>query len=244
LTTQRRATQSGLRRFYEAAWAEAGDHGWQVVLDGRPVHTPQHARVDLPSQPLADAIAAEWAEQGTEINPGTMPLTRLANSAIDRAGSQRAEVVRGLVAYGETDLLCYRAQWPQELVARQAQTWDPILAWARRELGAQLSVVQGVIPARQPDAAIAALEQYVQGQDDFALTAMNQMTTLTASLVLTLAVTRGFLDDDAAWAAAHVDEDWQIAQWGEDAAARERREAQWADMAAASRFFALSQNSR
>jgi len=153
-------------------------------------------------------------------------------------------VVRGLVAYGETDLLCYRAEWPQELVARQAQTWDPILAWAQRELGAELAVVQGVIPARQPDAAIAALERCVQNNDDFGLTAMNQMTTLTASLVLTLAVTREFLDAEGAWGAAHIDEDWQIAQWGEDAAARERREAQWADMNAASRFFTLSRDSR
>jgi len=243
LNTQQ-SPKSGPRRFYDAAWAEAGESGWQVVLDGRPVRTPQRAHIILPTKPLAEAVAAEWDEQGPEIVPSTMPLTRLANSAIDRAGPQRAEVVRGLVAYGETDLLCYRAEWPQELVARQAQTWDPILAWARRELGAELAVVQGVIPARQPDAAIAALERCVQNHDDFALTAMNQMTTLTASLVLTLAVTRGFLDADGAWGAAHIDEDWQIAQWGEDAAARERREAQWADMNAASRFFTLSRDSR
>jgi len=235
-------SRTAANRFYEAAWADAGEAGWQVMLDGRPVHTPQRSRQVLPSRPLAEAIAAEWDAQGGEINPTAMPLTRLANSAIDRAAPRREEVISGIVAYGETDLLCYRAQWPQKLVALQAQSWDPILAWLAQTLGAELTVVAGIMHTPQPPEAIAALTQAVRAYDDFALTAMNQMTTLTASLVLTLAVARARLEAAEAWRTAHLDEDWQISQWGEEAAARQRREARWADMAAAARFLALSQN--
>jgi chaperone required for assembly of F1-ATPase len=230
-------------RFYDAAWAEAGESGWNVLLDGRPVNTPQRARLTLPSEPLAEAVAQEWNAQEAEIKPTAMPLTRLANSAIDRAAPRRDEVIEGLVAYGETDLLCYRAEWPEKLTIRQAEAWDPILAWAREALGADLRVVAGVMHAAQPRESIDALDEALRAYDNFALTAMNQMTTLTASLVLTLAIAHQRLSVEEAWRAAHVDEDWQIAQWGEDAAARQRREAQWADMAAAARFLRLARES-
>jgi len=226
-------------RFYDAAWAEAGESGWHVMLDGRPVNTPQRARLTLPTAPLAEAVAAEWEAQEAEIQPTAMPLTRLANSAIDRAAPRRDEVVEGLLAYGETDLLCYRAEWPQKLTILQAAAWDPILDWAREALGADLRVVAGVMHAAQPAESVAALDTALREHDDFALTAMNQMTTLTASLVLTLAIVHARLRVEEAWRAAHIDEDWQIAQWGEDAAAKQRREAQWADMAAAARFLRL-----
>lgn len=234
--------QAKAKRFYDTAWSQACEDGWQILLDHRPVKTPLRGQLILPTQALAEAVAAEWEAQEAEIKPATMPLTRLSNSAIDRAAPRRDEVIQGLVAYGETDLLCYRAEWPQKLVTLQAEAWDPLLDWARSELGADLKVVKGVIPTRQPDNAIAALEACVSGSDDFTLTAMNQMATLTVSLVLTLAVVRGFLSAEQAWRAAHVDEDWQISQWGEDAEARARREAQWADMAAAARFLALLQH--
>lgn len=240
---QQKPSPKGAGRFYDTAWAEAGETGWQVLLDGRAVNTPLRARLTLPTGPLAKAVAAEWQAQEADMKPMTMPLTRLANSAIDRAAPRRGEVIEGLMAYGETDLLCYRAQWPEKLKILQAEAWDPILAWARDTLGAELRIVAGVMHTPQPSESLAALASALRGYDNFALTAMNQMTTLTASLVLTLAIAHERLNVEAAWAAAHVDEDWQIAQWGEDAPARQRREAQWADMAAAARFLRLSQES-
>ncbi len=238
---QRKPSHRGAARFYDAAWAEAGESGWNVLLDGRPVNTPQRARLTLPTAPLAEAVAREWNAQEAEIKPAAMPLTRLANSAIDRAAPRRDEVIEGLVAYGETDLLCYRAEWPEKLKILQAEAWDPILDWAREALGADLRVATGVMHAAQPAEAITALDKALRACDNFALTAINQMATLTASLMLPLAVARQRLSAEAAWRAAHVDEDWQIAQWGEDASARQRREAQWADMSAAARFLHLSQ---
>ena len=240
---QHKPSPKGAGRFYDAAWAEAGESGWNVLLDGRPVNTPQRVRLTLPSEPLAEAVAQEWNAQEAEIKPTAMPLTRLANSAIDRAAPRRDEVIEGLVAYGETDLLCYRAEWPEKLTIRQAEAWDPILAWAHEALGADLRVVAGVMHAAQPRESIDALDEALRAYDNFALTAMNQMTTLTASLVLTLAIAHQRLRVEEAWRAAHVDEDWQIAQWGEDAAAKQRREAQWADMAAAARFLRLARES-
>ncbi len=237
---QHKPSPKGAGRFYDGAWAEAGESGWNVLLDGRPLNTPQRARLRLPTAPLAEAVAQEWNAQEAEIKPAAMPLTRLANSAIDRAAPRRDEVIEGLVAYGETDLLCYRAEWPEKLKVLQAGAWDPILDWAREALGAELRVVVGVMHSAQPRESIDALDEALRAYDNFALTAMNQMTTLTASLVLTLAIAHRRLSVEEAWRAAHVDEDWQIAQWGEDAAARQRREAQWADMAAAARFLRLS----
>lgn len=240
---QQKPSRKGAGRFYGAAWAEAGESGWNVLLDGRPVNTPQRARLTLPSRPLAEAVAQEWQAQDAEIKPMAMPLTRLANSAIDRAAPRRDDLIEGLMAYGETDLLCYRAEWPEKLTILQAEAWDPVLAWAREALGAELRVVAGVMHTAQPEKSLAALANALRAQDNFALTAINQMTTLTASLVLALAIAHERLGVEAAWRAAHVDEDWQIAQWGEDAAARQRREAQWADMAAAARFLHLSRES-
>jgi len=233
-------SRSGPKRFYEAAWAEAGEPGWRVVLDARPVRTPQRAPLVLPTRALAEAIAAEWEAQEAEIRPEQMPLTRLANSAIDRAPAHRETVISGLLAYAETDLLCYRAEWPRELVSRQAEAWDPVLDWAHLELGANVRIASGVMPVAQPEEAMSALEAAVRGLDDFALTAINQMTSLTASLILALAVEQRHLGAEEAWRAAHIDEDWQIGQWGEDAVARQRREAQGADMDAAVRFLCLA----
>ncbi len=204
------------------------------------MRTPQRAPLVLPTHALAEAIAAEWETQEAEIKPEHMPLTRLANSAIDRAPAHRATVISGLLAYAQTDLLCYRAEWPRELVSRQGEVWDPILDWARRELGANVRTAVGVMPVAQPEEAVSALGAAVRRLDDFALTALNQMASLTASLILALAVEREYLTVVDAWRAAHVDEDWQIGQWGEDPAARQRREAQWGDMAAAARFLSLS----
>jgi chaperone required for assembly of F1-ATPase len=168
-----------------------------------------------------------------------MPLTRLANSTIDGVIARQAEVRAEIVKYAGSDLLCYRAEGPEELIRRQAETWDPVLAWARAALGADFNVSQGVMPAAQPDAATEAVARALQPHGPFALAAIHVMTTLMGSALLALAHAHGHLSAEAAWVAAHVDEDWQISQWGEDAEAKARRDRRWAEMQAASRLLEL-----
>jgi chaperone required for assembly of F1-ATPase len=193
----------------------------------------------LPTRALAEAVAAEWEAQGERIDPATMPLTRLANSTIDGVIARQAEVRAEIVKYAGSDLLCYRAEGPEELIRRQAETWDPVLAWARAALGADFNVSQGVMPAAQPDAATEAVARVLQPHGPFALAAIHVMTTLMGSALLALAHAHGHLSAEAAWVAAHVDEDWQISQWGEDAEAKARRDRRWAEMQAASRLLEL-----
>jgi chaperone required for assembly of F1-ATPase len=193
----------------------------------------------LPTRALAEAVAAEWEAQGERIDPATMPLTRLANSTIDGVIARQAEVRAEIVKYAGSDLLCYRAEGPEELIRRQAETWDPVLAWARAALGADFNVSQGVMPAAQPDAATEAVARALQPHGPFALAAIHVMTTLMGSARLALAHAHGPLSAEAAWVAAHVDEDWQISQWGEDAEAKARRDRRWAEMQAASRLLEL-----
>jgi chaperone required for assembly of F1-ATPase len=193
----------------------------------------------LPTRALAEAVAAEWEAQGERIDPATMPLTRLANSTIDGVIARQAEVRAEIVKYAGSDLLCYRAEGPEELIRRQAETWDPVLAWARAALGADFNVSQGVMPAAQPDAATEAVARARQPHGPFALAAIHVMTTLMGSALLALAHAHGHLSAEAAWVAAHVDEDWQISQWGEDAEAKARRDRRWAEMQAASRLLEL-----
>jgi chaperone required for assembly of F1-ATPase len=193
----------------------------------------------LPTRALAEAVAAEWEAQGERIDPATMPLTRLANSTIDGVIARQAEVRAEIVKYAGSDLLCYRAEGPEELIRRQAETWDPVLAWARAALGADFNVSQGVMPAAQPDAATEAVARALQPHGPFALAAIHVMTTLMGSALLALAHAHGHLSAEAAWVAAHVDEDWQISQWGEDAEAKARRDRRWAEMQAASRLLEL-----
>jgi chaperone required for assembly of F1-ATPase len=229
------------KRFYRAASVEAAPAGYRVLLDGRPARTPARKEVAVPSRRLAEALAAEWAAQGDEIDPATMPLTRLVNSALDGVASREAGVRAEIAKYAGSDLLCYRASAPHEqaLARRQAAAWDPVLAWVRAELDVHLSVGPGIVPVAQPQTALAAVEGVLAGLDAFALAAHHVMTTLTGSALLALAHGRGRLTADEAWAAAHIDEDWQISQWGEDAEASARRERHWAEMQAASRLLAL-----
>jgi chaperone required for assembly of F1-ATPase len=171
-----------------------------------------------------------------------MPLTRLANSIIDGVIARQAEVRAEIVKYAGSDLLCYRAQSPQELIRRQAETWDPVLGWARERHGAALAVVDGIMPAQQPAAASQAIVRALEPHGPFELAAIHVMTTLMGSALLALAHAHGRLTAEAAWSAAHVDEDWQISQWGEDAEAKARRDRRWSDMQAASRLLALLGN--
>ena len=227
------------KRFYQNVSVDGAPPVVRVLLDGKPVRTPARRELVLPARALAEALAAEWAAQGERIDPATMPLARLVNSALDGVTGREDEVRAEIAKYAAGDLLCYRAEAPAELVRRQAAAWDPVLEWARAELDVPLAVGQGIVPVSQPQAAIAAIEDILADLEALPLTAHHVITSLTGSAVLALAHARGRLTAEEAWTAAHVDEDWQIGQWGEDAEAKARRARRWAEMQAASRLLGL-----
>jgi chaperone required for assembly of F1-ATPase len=230
----RRAMRPPLRkRFYErAAAGEGGAEGVPVTLDDKPVRTPLRRLLAAPTPALAEAIAAEWNAQEKEIDPGRMPLTRLANAVIDAVSDAPGPVATEVEKYLGSDLVCYRADTPAGLIEAQAQAWDPVLAWAHEALGARFVQVEGVIHAAQPDEAIAAARTAIPAEP-WRLGAVSSITTLTGSALLALALLHGRMDAEAAWAAAHVDEDWQMAQWGRDEVALERRAYRQAELQAA-----------
>jgi len=227
------------KRFYRSVSVDEAAAGFRVLLDGKPMRTPAKRELAVSSRALAEALAAEWEAQGERIDPAAMPLTRLVNSAIDGVAGREAEVRADIARHAASDLLCYRAEGPAELVRRQSEAWDPVLAWAHEALGVRLDLGRGVVPVAQPQAALAAIERALALLDAFGLAAHHVMTTLMGSALLALAHARGRLAAEEAWAAAHVDEDWQISQWGEDAEAKARRAHRWTDMQAASRLLAL-----
>lgn len=207
------------KRFWTNATAVAAGDGFEVRLDDRPVRTPAKTPLVVPTEALAAAMAAEWDRQGERIEPATMPLTRLANSAVDTVRLHPDALVDQIAAYGESDLLCYRVEAPAELAARQAAAWDPLLAWARSRFGAALVQGVGVMFVPQPAPSLAALRAEVARHDHFGLAALHELTTLTGSLVIALAVVYRFRPDAELWAASRLDETWQAEQWGEDAEA-------------------------
>lgn len=222
------------RRFYKEAGAEFRDGAHVLVLDGRPARTPAKSPLALPTAEAAALVVREWNAQRDEIDPGTMPATRLVNAAIDGVRVQTEAVVGEIAGYGGSDLLCYRASDPQRLVDRQAAAWDPVLDWAHETLGARFVLAEGVMFVAQTPAATAAIERAVAAfGDPFALAALSTMTSLTGSVLLALAVAHGHLSTAEAWAAAHVDEDFQMEVWGQDEEALERRARRWAEMQAA-----------
>lgn len=227
------------KRFYKAATAEARNGAFAVLLDGRPVRTPKKAFLQVATLPLAKAMAAEWARQETEINPARMPLTRLVNTAIDGVTGRAAEVAAEVVQYAGTDLLCYRAAGPAALVARQAKSWDPIIAWAEKWIGRRLILTEGVVHVTQPPTTLEKFAEKLNGRNAFELSALHVMTTLTGSALLALAHAEGLLTVRATWTAAHIDEDYQIEKWGTDFEAEHRRATRWRDMEAAGRLLAL-----
>lgn len=206
-------------RFWKTATVRREDAGLSVALDDRPLRTPAGALLVVPTEPLAAAIAAEWNAVEAEIDPARLPNTRMANSAIDRVGPQHAAVVETVAAYGGTDLICYRADRPEALAARQAAGWDPWLAWADRVVGAPLATATGVMHVPQPPASLAALRAAVAAEDAFGLVALHDLATLSGSLVLGLAVRRDALAPEQAWALSRIDEAWQAEQWGIDSEA-------------------------
>jgi chaperone required for assembly of F1-ATPase len=228
-----------VKRFYEEAAAAPAAGGVAVLLDARPVKTPARAALEVPTEELAQAIAAEWNAQGEKIDPRTMPLTGLANAAIDRAAPDRATFAAGLARYGETDLLCYRAEGPRPLVERQAAAWDPLLAWARRRYDVDFAVTAGIIHRAQPAATVERLSAAVAARDAFRLAALSPLVTISGSLVVALALAEGEIGVDHAWIAGNVDEAWQAEQWGEDPLAAEPLENRRREFDAAYRFLTL-----
>lgn len=227
------------KRFYTEVTVAARGGGHAVYLDGRPLRTPNKLVLVLPKLEIAEVIAEEWSAQGATIDPMSMPLTRLANTVRDQVEGREAEVRADIVKYAGSDLLCYRADTPAELVARQAAAWDPLLDWAREALGADLAVCTGLMPVDQTAASRGAVEAAVANLDSFRLASAHMMTTLLGSVVLMLATRAGRLTPDEAWKAAHIDEDWQITQWGADAEAARRQEGRKAEFLAAVRLIRL-----
>lgn len=227
------------KRFYKAVTVADAEGAFRILLDGKPVRTPAKHAFVLPTRALAQAIAAEWEAQAEHIDPAAMPLTRLANSALDGVTGREADVRADIARYSASDLVCYRAATPQPLARNQAEAWDPVLAWAGEALGARFEVAEGIMPVAQPEAAREAIARALEGHHAFTLAALHVMTTLMGSALLALAHARGRLSAEAVWAAAHVDEDWQISQWGADAEAQARRARRWAEMQAASRMLML-----
>lgn len=230
-----------MRRKYQSCTVNTAAGGYELALDDRPMRTPAGRPFVVGSPALAEVIAAEWnavPEKG-EIRPLAMPMTRLAVTAIDRVAGQRDKVVDDIVAYGRSDLLCYRAEQPVELAVRQAAGWDPWLDWVLRRYGAGLRSTQGVMPIVQDEAAIVRLRQAVAGYDDFTLAALFNLTTLLGSLVLALAVLAGDLPLDQASSLAEIDAAFQVERWGEDLEATRRREAVRRDIAGIGQFLSL-----
>jgi chaperone required for assembly of F1-ATPase len=223
MTAARRGARPALRqRFYAKAAAAATPGGYQVRLDDKPVHTPRGRLLAAPKLKLAQGMAAEWEAQRELIDPAKMPLTRLANAIIDGVADSLVPVAAEIEKYLASDLLFYRAHAPVELRVRQARHWDPILAWARDALGAQFKLGEGVTHVAQPDAALKAASAAIPA-DPWRLGAAHVATILTGSALIALAIARGELSSEAAWQAAHVDEDWNMEQWGSDEMALERR---------------------
>ncbi|MEO1797589.1 MAG: ATP12 family protein [Pseudomonadota bacterium] len=229
------------KRFWKAASVVEGKGGYSVELDGRPVKTPGKQPLLVPTFGIAEAIAAEWDAQEEHINPLTMPVTRAANSAIEKITPQRAAVIDALAEYGATDLLCYRAERPRELVARQNAAWDPLLVWARETLGAELKTTTGVMFAAQSPDALAALRAPLDAATEFELAGLHDLIMLSGSLVIGLKA-RDEADVSELWAASRVDESFQADEWGYDEEAQEAAEARGRAFEAAHRFYLLCQS--
>ena len=235
----RRGMRPPLRaRFYRETGVGEVANGFAVLLDGKGIRTPARNTLAAPEHGLAEAMAAEWAAQQDSIDPGKMPLTRLANVIVDAVAVAPGPVAGEVENYLRSDLLFYRAEAPDGLVARQAEHWDPLLDWAREMFGARFVLGQGVVHVAQPDAAVAAVSRAIPRDASrpaavWRLGALNSATTLTGSALIALALAAGRLDADAAWAAANVDEDWNMAKWGEDPLVLERRAFRFKELQAA-----------
>ena len=228
-----------MKRFYTAATVTGDGAPFGVALDGRPVRTPARAALALPSRALADAIAAEWNAQGSDILPRSMPLTGLSNAAIDRVAADAGAFADGLAVFAENELLAYRADGPAALVARQMAEWDPWLAWARRRFDVDFTIVTGIIHRPQPAATLARIAAAYRAFDAFRLAALNPVVTICGSAIIGLAVAEAQMDAATAWAIGHLDELWQAEQWGKDPLAEAGHRERQDELAAAVGMLAL-----
>lgn len=228
-----------MKRFYTAATVTGDAPPFGIALDGRALRTPARAALGLPTRALAEAIAAEWNAQGEAILPRSMPLTGLANAAIDRVAVDAAGFADGLSAFAQNELLAYRADAPAVLVAHQAAVWDPWLEWARRRFDVDFVTVTGIIHRPQPAATLARLAAAWRAFDAFRLAALHPVVTITGSAIIGLAVADGAMDADTAWTVSHLDELWQAEQWGKDPLAEAGHRERQADLAAAAGMLAL-----
>ncbi|MEM9782641.1 MAG: ATP12 family protein [Pseudomonadota bacterium] len=208
-----------MRRFWHETQIMRVAEGFEVALDGKPIRTPGKAALVLPNMAVAEAMRDEWDAQASDVDPRAMPVTRAANTAIDRVVPNAVAVVGEITAFGETDLLCYREPKPAALAARQAEGWDPLLDWAAGRYGARLTPSNGVMFSAQDGGAVAALHDAVAGFDAWRLTALHELVTLTGSLVLGLAIAERRLAAAEGWRLSRIDEDWNIEEWGKDAEA-------------------------
>lgn len=225
-----------MKRFWQAVTVV--DDG-RVLLDARPVRTPGQVVLRLPTAPLAAAVAAEWSAAGETLDPRAMPLTGIANAAVDRVAPDPVAFAATLARYGESDLLLYRADGPDTLVNLQRAAWDPPLAWARQRYDVAFAPTAGVIHRAQPPATLARLREATTALSPFALAALSPLVTITGSLVLALMMAERAVAADQAWAAAHVDEDWQAERWGADQLAASVRVSRRCEYDAAARFLDL-----
>lgn len=228
-----------MKRFYKTTAARPAEGGYEIMLDERPVRTPGRAALLAPTAALGEAVAAEWNGQGEEIDPRSMPLTGLANAAIDRVTPDPGTFAQSLARFGESDLLCYRADQPVKLAERQAEAWNPLLAWARQRYDVEFEVVSGIMHRAQPSGTVERLARVVTARDAFRLAALAPLVTISGSLVVALALTEGAIDLETAWAAATLDEAWQAEQWGADAEAAAVLATRRREFAAAHRFLTL-----
>lgn len=228
-----------MKRFYKMAGHAPCEGGHSIKLDERPVRTPGRALLAVPGQALAAAIAAEWNAQDEEINPASMPMAGLANAAIDQIAPDPVRFAHDIAAYGESDLLCYRADAPEALVARQAEQWQPLLDWAAERYGVRFAVTQGIVHVAQPQETLARLTAAVEALDPFTLAALFKLVTISGSLVIGLAAVEQTFPLARLWQAAELDELWQAEQWGDDDEALGRRVARHADFTTAAHFAAL-----
>lgn len=222
------------KRFYKDVSVGQGEGGHLVLLDGRTVRTPGKAALVLPTEAAARLVADEFAAQGETIDPVSMPVLRLANAAIDGVTAEVDAVIADIVRFSSSDLVCYRADWPEALANRQNDAWRPVLDWAHSTLGARFLLAAGVMHVEQPAESLEAVSTHLAGRaEPFRVAAMHLMTSLTGSALIAMAVDAAVLEPDAAWNAAHVDEDWQVEQWGMDAEAAARRSSRKRDFDAA-----------
>ena len=228
-----------MKRFWNEVTVEQDDGGWVVQLDGRPVRTPARAPLRVPNRRLADAVAEEWRTVGDDVDPRGMPLTGLANAAIDRVAPERQAFAAGLGRYAESDLACYRSEWPPELVDRQERGWDPLLAWARRRYDVDFATTSSLMHVPQPPSTVDRLVHEVTALDPFRLAGLSSLVTIGGSLIAGLAVPEKAIPAEEAWTAVSIDERWQLEQWGSDTEAEQALENRRRDFLAAARFLEL-----